>query len=159
MLIIAMLAGMAIPRLSRGSGGASRSAMLADLNVVHNAITRYQAEHIGALPGPTAAHFVSQLTLFTEVTGKTNPKRTGPYVFGPYLVTMPRIPIGPNRGSPSILIDPVNNPPTPNPASGDGWVYNPNSGVFLPNLDDADTPAGLDAIIKGLPPANQAEIP
>lgn len=133
MLIVAMLAAMAIPRLSRGSDGAKRTALRAHLATMRQAIGLYAAEHLGQFPGPTEARFVAQLTLYTNAGGQTNGTKSAPYVFGPYLSTIPAIPLGPNEGSNTVLID-LNSPPAPQPASGDGWVYNPATGEFRPNL-------------------------
>jgi general secretion pathway protein G len=148
MLIIGMLASLAIPRLSRGSEGALEASVHEDLRVVRQALILYAAEHNNVFPGPEADSAAGQLTQYSDLKGNTSSKRTGAYVYGPYLVAVPPCPIGPNAGSRDILIDDTNSPPEPNPGSGDGWVYNPKTGEFLPNINESFE-AGDNIIIDG----------
>lgn len=135
-LIIGMLASMAIPRLSRGAEGAGEAALAADLVVVRKAIVYYAIEHGNRFPGPTAADMVAQLTQFSDAAGNVSPLRTSAARFGPYLLRIPPLPIGKNAGSTGILIDTVHSPPRVHEPSGDDWVYNPNTGEFVPNIKD-----------------------
>lgn len=140
-VIIGILAAIAIPRLSRGSAGAGYSAVAANLSIVRNAINLYATEHNGAYPGPDEAGFVDKLTKYTDVGGTVSSTKTTTAKFGPYLAAIPPCPVGENAGKSTankVLIDATNNPPTPNPSGGEGWVYNPNTGVFLPNTTQTD---------------------
>jgi prepilin-type N-terminal cleavage/methylation domain-containing protein len=147
-VIIGILAAIAIPRLSRGTVGASQSALAGNLKVVRGAISLYFTEHNNNFPGPTAANFEDQLTQYTSLAGATQASKDNVHRFGPYLAAIPPCPVGENAGKPTasdVLIDNANSPPNPNPASAgeEGWVYNPNTGEFLPNTnqnDDTGTP-------------------
>lgn len=145
-VIIGILAAIAIPRLSRGATGAGQSAVAANLSMVRSAISIYATEHKGVHPGPTAADFVNQLTKYTDVNGASNATKTPVFKYGPYLLSIPPCPVGENAGKATavnVLIDAANSPPTPVPGGGQGWVYNPNTGEFLPNTlmnDDSGVP-------------------
>lgn len=144
-VIIGILAAIAIPRLSRGASGASESALAANLAAVRGALALYSAEHKNVFPGPDAATFKNQLTMYTDVGGGTSATKNiaGGFKYGPYLLAVPPCPVGQNAGKTTaadVLIDNANSPPVPNPASagGEGWVYNPSTGEFLPNTDQSD---------------------
>ena len=93
-------------------------------------------------PGADAAGFVNKLTKYTDIDGNTNASKTTVFKFGPYLLTMPPCPVGENAGkakAADVLVV-ATSPPVPAPATGEGWVYNKDTGEFLPNtttLDDA----------------------
>lgn len=142
-VIIGILAAIAIPRLSRGAVGASQSALAANLATMRSAITVYHTEHKASHPGPTAANFADQLTMYTNINGGTNATKTNTFRYGPYLLAVPPCPVGENAGTTTaadVLIDNANSPPTPNPASAgkEGWVYNPNTGEILANTNQSD---------------------
>lgn len=142
-VIIGILAAIAIPRLSRGTVGASEGALRANLKVVRNAIALYYTEHSNKFPGATAAEVKNQLTQYSSLVGATQASKDATHRFGPYLAAVPPCPVGENAGKTTaadILIDSTNSPPVPNPASagGEGWVYNPNTGEFLPNTSQND---------------------
>jgi len=139
-VIIGILAAIAVPRLSRGSAGASQTSLSANLSTLRNAITMYATEHKNAFPGPDASGFVDQLTLYTDVNGGTNATKDNTHKFGPYLLTMPPCPVGENAGTDKadeVLIS-ATSPPTPDAASGEGWVYNKDTGELLPNTATND---------------------
>jgi prepilin-type N-terminal cleavage/methylation domain-containing protein len=133
-LIIAMLAGLAIPRMSRGSTGAAEASLVGDLSVIRKAILLYAIEHNSAFPGADAATVVAQLTTYSNAAGSTSATRTAVCPYGPYLARIPPCPVGPKAGSNEICIDSVNSPPAYRAASTAGWVYNPNTGEFCPNV-------------------------
>jgi len=140
-VIIGILAAIAIPRMSRGSTGASQSAVTLDLARMREAIAMYSTEHNGTYPGPTTTEFVDQLTLFSSDAGATQKTRDTTHRYGPYLVAIPACPVGENSGTAKaaeVLIDSANSPPKPNAGSGQGWVYNPTTGEILPNTDQTD---------------------
>lgn len=139
-VIIGILAAIAIPRLSRGSTGASQAAVSANLATIRNAINLYATEHNGTFPGPDEAGFVDKMTKYTDFGGTVSATKTATCKFGPYLQAVPPCPVGENAGKPTankILIS-ATSPPTPNPAGGEGWVYNPTTGEFLPNTTQTD---------------------
>jgi type II secretory pathway pseudopilin PulG len=131
--IIAILAAIGIPRMSRGSRGAGDSALHADLAVLRNAIDLYAAEHQGNYPGATT--IANQLTQYTDSSGNTNASRTSPYIYGPYLRDVPTLPVGAKKGKDGIsAVD----------GNDIGWIYNSTLGTIRANttdseLDDSDT--------------------
>lgn len=134
-MIIGMISSMAIPRISRGASAAADATLAADLTVVRKAILYFAAEHNGAFPGPNSARFTTGLTQYSDAAGQGSVTRTTTYLYGPYLQAIPPCPIGPNRGSSKVLIDATNSPPRTDVSSGDGWVYNPNTGEFFANIN------------------------
>ena len=133
-VIIGMLASMAIPRLSRGSEGATESALAADLAIIRSAIYRYAAEHNNQMPpGPTGPNVAAQLIEYSTAGGSTQRGRNSSYRYGPYLLDIPAVPVGPNTGDNTIHIDTTNSPPKANFNVTAGWVYNPNTGEFFAN--------------------------
>ena len=126
-VIVGIIAAIAIPRMSRGSAGAADSALSGDLAVLRNAIDLYAAEHGGTYP--TAAKIAEQLTTYTDASGNDNPTRTSTYIYGPYLRSVPPLPVGANKGQTGIAATP-----------GDtiGWIYTAASGTIKSNTTDSE---------------------
>lgn len=137
-VIIGVIAAMAIPRLSRGSAGAGDAALRGDLAILRNAINMYSAEHNGVFPRSTAAEVVDQLTKFSNAAGATADAKSSEYRFGPYLVAVPPCPVGSPANPTGILIDTTNSPPAVDTTNGEGWAYNPNTGVIIANTNATD---------------------
>jgi type II secretory pathway pseudopilin PulG len=147
LVIIAIIAAIAVPRLASSATGSSERALAANLNALRRAIDAYAAEHVRAFPAvnedgaggsqnsPEA--FVSQLTAYSDVHGKTSATKTGEFILGPYLRAIPELPVGGNRGHTEVLIDASNSPPLVQ-ATAAGWVYNPTTGEIIANSDDAN---------------------
>lgn len=133
-MIVGMLSSMAIPRLSRGSVAAADATLSGTLRTVRTAILLYSAEHQGRFPGPTKLRAREQFLTYSNKLGQTSLTPSGTAPFGPYLANIPACPVGPNKGSTGLLIDSVNSPPRADTTTGDGWVYNPNSGEFYANV-------------------------
>ena len=134
-VIIGIIAAMAIPRLSRGTAGASDSALAGNLAIIRNAINHYAAEHNEVFP--TQADFEDQLTMFTSLTGGTATSRSAANPFGPYLTAIPPCPVGDQTDPTAVAFDAVNSPPSVTADTG-GWIYNPNTGEFLANTNATD---------------------
>ncbi len=140
-VIIGILAAIAIPRMSRGSTGAGNSALAMNLTLVRNAINLYATEHNNVFPGATADAFVDKLTKYTDLSGTVSATKTTTAKYGPYLAAVPPCPVGENAGKSTaskVLIDSTNSPPVPVITGGEGWVYNPTTGEFLPNTAQTD---------------------
>jgi general secretion pathway protein G len=133
-VIIGIIAAIAIPRLSRGSQGASQSALAMNLAVVRNAISIYSAEHNSTFPaGPDDAGFATQLTTQTNIGG-TAPQ-AGERKYGPYLLAIPTCPVGGKAGLNTVK---VVTGVTPAPDDLTAWLYNADTGEFLPNTTSSD---------------------
>jgi prepilin-type N-terminal cleavage/methylation domain-containing protein len=120
--IIAILAAIGIPRMSRGARGASDSALTGDLATLRNAVDLYAAEHLGAYP--TVADCNNQLTKYTDAGGNVNASKTTTYVYGPYMRSIPPLPVGAKKGSTKIAAA---------DAAGVGWIYNATEGTIKAN--------------------------
>jgi len=120
--IIAILAAIGIPRMSRGSKGANNSAVHGDLAVLRNAIDLYAAEHGGSFP--TAGSINDQLTKYTNVDGGVSDTKTTTHIYGPYLRGIPPLPVGAKKNNKKIATSDANDV---------GWIYVEASGKISPN--------------------------
>ena len=134
-VIIGIIAAMAIPRLSRGTAGAGDSALAGNLAIIRNSINLYSAEHNSAYP--TQAAIIGQLTQYSDASGGVAAAKDAAHPFGPYLMAIPPCPVGDQTTPTAIAFDAVNSPPTVAADNG-GWIYNPNTGVFIANTNVAD---------------------
>lgn len=121
-VILGIIGAIAIPRMSRGSEGAAESALKANLQALRGAIDLYAAEHQGAFP--EVGTFSDQLTLYSDATGATNATKTGNYIYGPYLRSIPPLPVGTNQGNTGVAAA---------DGTGVGWLYNETAGTIVSN--------------------------
>jgi prepilin-type N-terminal cleavage/methylation domain-containing protein len=130
--IIAILAAIGIPRMSRGSRGANDSAVSGNLAVLRNAIELYSAEHGGKFP--TTDKITEQLTKYTDIDGAQSGTKTAPYIYGPYIRTIPPLTVGLRKGQNGI--NTVDDPNT-------GWIYaDATTGLVRANTTDTDKDDG-----------------
>jgi prepilin-type N-terminal cleavage/methylation domain-containing protein len=130
-VIIAIIGAIAIPRMSRGAAGAADSSLVGNLKTIRSAIELYANEHGGLYPGLAAdgstdyTVVVGQLTLYSTDTGTTSATKTATAIYGPYLRSLPALPVGTTRkGSNGIAsVDGV----------GIGWIYNATTGQVNAN--------------------------
>jgi prepilin-type N-terminal cleavage/methylation domain-containing protein len=130
--IIAIIAAIGIPRLSRGTRGAADSALSGSLALLRNAIDIYAAEHLNTYP--TEANIANQLTQYTDNQGNTNATKTTVYLYGPYMRSIPPLPVGAKKGGTLISTADGNDV---------GWIYDDADGSIYANTtasekDDAD---------------------
>ena len=130
--IIAILAAIGIPRMSRGSRGANDSAVSGNLAVLRNAIDLFSVEHGGTFP--TAANINEQLTQYTNTSGATSETKTTTHLFGPYVRSIPPLPVGARKGETKIAAADANDV---------GWIYIASTGSIRTNTtedekDDSD---------------------
>jgi len=138
-VIIGVLAAIAIPRISRGSGGASAAATQADLTALRNAIDTYAAEHGGAWPAADKKEetFIDQLTKKTDSAGDVG-TTSGVHIYGPYLRSIPPVPVGPNTGATGVELRDDESREVYEGKDDKGWVYNYETGDIFANTDDPD---------------------
>ncbi len=95
--IIGIIAGIAVPRMSRASVTARENALVSNLSLMQSAIDRYTAEHCGLSPGHSAGHSVdtSGLAFAERLTARTDDDGDADAdgVFGPYLRAIPKNPV------------------------------------------------------------------
>lgn len=136
-VIIGIIAAMAIPRFSRGTAGASDSALAGNLAIIRNALNIYYAEHNGDYP--TQADFVDQLTQYTGLTGGTSTTRDATHPYGPYLMAIPPCPVGDQTDPTAVAFFTTGAFPDP-PVASDvgGWLFNTTTGEFIANTNVTD---------------------
>ncbi len=137
-VIIAIIAGIAIPRLSAASNCGSDVTLVADLSVFRKAIQLYYAEHESAYPTDDKS-LAEQMTLYTDADGNTSPTKTSTHVYGPYLASIPALPVGKYKG-----LTKIKDGSNPGSKKG-GWWYFKKTGEIRANLkndqvDSSGTP-------------------
>jgi prepilin-type N-terminal cleavage/methylation domain-containing protein len=132
-VIIAIIGAIAIPRLSRGSAGAADSSLIGNLRVLRSAIDLYATEHGGAYPA--VGTIANQLTMYTDEAGATSATKTAAYIYGPYLRTVPPLPVGAKKGQNGIAAS---------TGASVGWIYDATAGTIKANTTDA-SPIEADA--------------
>ena len=133
-VIIALIAAIAIPKFSRGAAGANDSAVAANLAVMRNAVDMFQIEHGNAYP--TVATFTAQLTQFTDVVGNAQATKDATHIYGPYLRSVPALPVGLNKGSTGVAAA---------AGQGVGWIYNATTGTIQTNTTATEVDAAGNA--------------
>lgn len=118
-VIIGIIGAIAIPRMSKGASGASESSLSGNLSVLRNAIALYEAEHQAY---PAVATFSAQMLQYTDASGNTNATKTSTYQYGPYLRSIPALPVGANKGSNTVAAS---------YAANVGWVYDVTTGTII----------------------------
>lgn len=132
-VIIGVIAAIAVPRISRGARGAGESALRGDLAALRNAIDLYAAEHSGNFP--TAGAFEAEVTTYSDDVGGTSTTKTAVFKFGPYLRSLPPLPvagagaiIGGKKGDTAVAAT---------DGAGVGWIYTEASGTIVANTGTA----------------------
>ena len=129
-VIIGIIGAIAIPRMSRGAEGANDSALTANLTVLRNAIDLYATEHGGTYP--VVGTIANQLTQYTDINGNVSATKTGAYIYGPYLRSVPALPVGARKTSTNIAAS---------DAAGVGWIYDASTGSITANTTISETDA------------------
>jgi type II secretory pathway pseudopilin PulG len=124
-VIIGIVAAIAVPQFQSFSADASGTALKTDLMRLRDAIRRYEADHSAF---PSAANAAMQLTYFSDRDGDTSTTKDATHVFGPYLISIPKLPVGENVGATGVSDDPE--------TEGTGWCYDPETGYIYANTTD-----------------------
>jgi len=125
--VLAIIAGVVVPQVTTVMDDARNAALLKDLREFTFAIERYRMEHNGGAPDLIQDEKLIQLLQTTDADGNLG---SGPgYVYGPYLLTVPR-----NSLNNVARVFRVNSAPPSNLTSRVGWVYHPASGQIWAGL-------------------------
>ena len=127
-LILGILATIVIGVFANASSDTSAKALKDDLRTMRAQIQFYVAQHGST---PPAATFVQQMTQFSDVAGNTSATRDTAHPYGPYVLDLPRMPIGVEKGKATITTGATYVP-------GYAWRYDPTTGKFVANLPDTD---------------------
>ena len=153
-IILAVLAAIVVPQFSSSTDEAKEAALRSTLLEMRNAVELYYHQHNGTYPGFTKtdgsavsgsdaeaqAAFLNQLTLFSDMDGKTAVARdlaaTPPIKYGPYLkrATLPVNPID-ESGAITLVIagadlGKLDQPAAP-AATDAGWWFDVVSGKYI----------------------------
>lgn len=142
-VILGLIAGIAVPRLTRASQGSGEVALSADLKAFREAIDFYEVEHGGDWPALRAAGngvgpqngeaFRLQLTWYTAENGEASPTSDAKHYLGPYLRKIPPLPVGSRAGQSAVHT--TNHFSTPGiPGPNYGWEYEHYLGHIRANL-------------------------
>ena len=121
-IIMGVISAIAIPRMVRGAEGADVTGLQADLAVLRGAIEMYRYEHTIF---PTVAAFDAQLTDQSDAAGAPGTD------FGPYVVKIPPLKTGPNKGATGIAA--AADPPVFDATATVGWLYAAGTGEVWAN--------------------------
>ena len=139
------------PRFSRGTAGASDSALSGNLAILRTAIDTYYYEHNSAWP--TQTNFVDQLTTYSSIAGAVNTSRTATYKFGPYLAAIPPCPVGDQTTPTAVAFYTSGAFPDPKvTADTGGWMYNTTTGEIIANTNVTDQARNGLLQVLGRPP-------
>jgi len=127
-IILGIIATIVIAIFQNTVDDARAKALKDDLRNLRNQIQLYQAQH-GTYPG--LAEFEQQMVLYSDEAGNTSNAKSAVFPYGPYIVEMPRQPVGVNHGTFSVCAKGAN-------TAGCGWQYDPVTGDFRANLPDSD---------------------
>ncbi|HYO09479.1 MAG TPA: prepilin-type N-terminal cleavage/methylation domain-containing protein [Tepidisphaeraceae bacterium] len=126
-IILGILATVIIAAFQNSTKDAGGNALKENLRSMRSALEVYQAQH-GSYPA--LARFESQMTQYTDGYGNTSATRSNAYPYGPYILTLPNLPVGTNRGSNTVTGTTY--------AAGFAWSFDATDGTFKANLPDAD---------------------
>lgn len=133
-VIIAIIGAIAIPKMSRGSAGAGDSSLTQDLSILRSGVDMYNTEHpTNPLTASTTAAVVTQaLTQYSDSTAATfSTTKTNTCIFGPYVKSLPALPVGTNRSQTAIT--------TSSPGTGSfGWYFDGNTFYANDPVSDVD---------------------
>jgi general secretion pathway protein G len=129
-VILGILATIIIGLFSNSSKEASANALKDNLRNMRSQLQLYVAEH-GTYP--SQATFAAQMTQYTDSGGDVSATKTATHVHGPYILHMPTLPVGVNKGKTTVTGLTY--------AAGFGWGYEETSGLFRANTPDAEVDA------------------
>ena len=126
-IILGIIATIIIGLFANSSADASRNSLKDNLRSIRSALQIYVAQHTGY---PATGTFEAQMTQYTDASGNTSPTKTATHVYGPYILQMPILPVGADRGATGVT--------TTTYTAGFGWGYDSTSGTFKANTADTD---------------------
>jgi len=127
-IILGIIATIVIAIFHNTVDDARAKALKDDLRNMRSQLQLYNAEH-GTYP--SLGSFEQQMVLYSDEIGNTSNTKSPVYRCGPYIVEMPRLPVGVNHGLFSVTAAGGYTP-------GYGWAYDPVTGDFRANLPDSD---------------------
>jgi prepilin-type N-terminal cleavage/methylation domain-containing protein len=152
-IILGVLAAVAIPQFTSNTEDAKVSALDTSLAEMRNSIELYYHQHNAVYPGAkkqtdgtdvssaaeAATALVAQMTLYSDVSGKTAAVKDATHKFGPYLKK--NMPVNPfTDGVNSVLCDIATTDISVAAASGtEAWKFYVKTGRLIANDGAHDT--------------------
>jgi general secretion pathway protein G len=143
-VLLAILAAMVLPALSKGATMAKESAMATDLALLRRFILVYESQHLEVSPGypngdtsatPTDKAFREQAMLSSNANGQTQPVGTFGYKYGPYLS---KIPVNPFNHMDTVRMLAKGELFPDEADSKYGWICQPQTGEIRPGNKGED---------------------
>lgn len=156
-VVLAIFAAIVVPQFASTTDEAKLSALKSDLSGIRSAIDLYRQQH-SSFPGATAATgatcpnsgtagtgaintaaaLVSQLTMYTDITGKACSTTSTTFKYGPY-VKAETLPANALTGNATIaMVGTGNLIMVGTSAPGAGWKYDYVVGKFIADHADYD---------------------
>jgi prepilin-type N-terminal cleavage/methylation domain-containing protein len=126
-IIMGVIATIIIGLFNNTTSDAALGALKDNLRGVRSALQIYVAQH-GTYPDGTS--FEAQMTQYTDASGNISPTATPTHKFGPYILRLPPLPVGANRGKTTVT--------STGYADGYGWQYDATSGDFRANCQPTE---------------------
>jgi prepilin-type N-terminal cleavage/methylation domain-containing protein len=126
-IILGILATIIIGLFQNGTKDAAAVSLKDNLRNMRSQLELYVAQH-GSYPA--LATFEQQMTQYTDSLGAVSATKTTTHVYGPYIINMPVLPVGVNKGKSTVTGLTY--------TAGFGWGYEPTSGVFKANTPDTE---------------------
>jgi len=126
-LILGILATIIIGLFQNGTKDAAAVSLRDNLRNMRSQLELYVAQH-GRYPA--LATFEQEMTQYTDSDSGVSPIRTATHVYGPYIINMPTLPVGVNKGKSGVT--------TLTYTAGFGWGYEPTSGMFKANAPSSE---------------------
>ena len=126
-IILGILGTIIIGLFQSSTKDAAANSLKDNLRNLRGQLQLYLAQH-GRFPA--VATFEAEMTQYTDDTGATSPTKTATHIYGPYILQMPAVPVGTEKGERGVT--------TMTYTAGFGWGYDPNTGQIRANLPDTD---------------------
>ena len=126
-VIMGVLATVVIGMFTNTTADAANSSLKDNLRTMRSMVQLYMAEH-GSYPA--VATFEAQMTQYSDATGATSATRTSTHIFGPYILRMPNLPVGVNKGRSTVTGMTY--------AAGFGWGYDATTGQIVANCPPSE---------------------
>jgi len=150
-IILGILAAIVIPQFGNASKDAKQASLVSTVQTLRSQIAMFRLQHNDFLPGVvpvtgagatfSQSTFWDQLTSYSDVTGVVNATKTPPYDKGPYMQSIPRNPLCPDRTLETDVEVTVDGAPATNVV---GFIYDfgggAGSGRIWGTTTDGKTP-------------------
>jgi prepilin-type N-terminal cleavage/methylation domain-containing protein len=151
-VVLGILAAAVIPQFSSSTDDARLATLDMNLAELRSSVELFYHQHVSFYPGAkketdgsdvaTAAEaataFVKQLTLYTDLSGKTSTTKSATYKFGPYIKRA--MPVNPFTSLNSLKCDISTTDVTTAASDGTtGWLFYIKTGTLIANDGSHDS--------------------